>query len=165
MYGNIKFNDYCSDHIQYCKKCGSLPNPWGWIDKTRGDLHCGKCYSDLYLKIGITKCGTLHKKMSFEDIYERYKILSADSARSRSKITQRKDIMLRIKDSSKRGGYQIRYQFTTPEGHTEVEEDVKWLRNLEYRVTELDRKNKGVLINEYIVDWWPKNIKVIIEDC
>lgn len=97
--------------------------------------------------------------MSFEDVYERYKILSADSARSRSKLTQRKDIMTRIKDHTKKAGYQIRYQFTSPE----VEEDVKWLQNLGYRVTELDRKDKGVLINEYIIDWWPKNIEVTFE--
>lgn len=91
-----------------------------------------------------------------EDIPERYKILSADSARSRSKITQRKDIMTRIKKQTKVGGYRIQYQFTSEQ--SEIEKDVNWLRQLGYRVTKLDQKDRCIPFNEYIIDWWPTEV-------
>jgi len=48
MYGNIKFNEYCSDCIQYCNICNSLPDPGVMVEgEYTAKIFCKTCYDKL----------------------------------------------------------------------------------------------------------------------
>ena len=48
MFGNIKFLDYCSEHIQFCCKCKNYPDWMIGVDGENGEnrnmFFCNNCY-------------------------------------------------------------------------------------------------------------------------